>query len=156
MDNTRPVRRYNADRAPNKRMTQRYVRTLVCTVCFQWNVHTNRVRSSESYLVSAVFYWIGTYCNRENCKKYKKNYFWWSIVVLESFDCTWWDLSKNIIAHYFVVSMLTTFYRLSHIMQNSIVFVLIYLHMYRYTYIHVQYLVYLYTWQKSTSMCRNN
>ena len=47
MDNTRPVRANTADRAPNTLVTQRYVRILVCTVCFEWNIHTNPVHSSE-------------------------------------------------------------------------------------------------------------
>ena len=47
MDNTRPVRANTADRAAFMLMAQRYVRTLVCTVCFEWNIHTNRVHSSE-------------------------------------------------------------------------------------------------------------
>ena len=55
MDNTRPVRANTADRAPNTLMTQRYVRVLVCTVCFQWNVHTNRVHSSEHRVVTTDY-----------------------------------------------------------------------------------------------------
>ena len=43
MDNTRPVRTNTADRAPYTPVAQRYVRVLVCTVCFQWNIHTNPV-----------------------------------------------------------------------------------------------------------------
>ena len=35
MDNTRPVRGNTADRALCTLVTQRYVRVLVCTVCFQ-------------------------------------------------------------------------------------------------------------------------
>ena len=38
--NTRPVRANTADRAPFTPVTQGYVRILVCTVCFQWNIHT--------------------------------------------------------------------------------------------------------------------
>ena len=45
MGNTRPVRANTADRAAFMLMTQRYVRVLVCTVCFQWNIHTNPVPS---------------------------------------------------------------------------------------------------------------
>ena len=55
MDNTRPVRANPADRAAFMLMTQRYVRILVYTVCFEWNIHTNPVHSSESCMVSAVF-----------------------------------------------------------------------------------------------------
>ena len=47
MDNTRPVRTNTADRAPSMSVTHRYVRMLVCTVCFEWNIHTNPVHSSE-------------------------------------------------------------------------------------------------------------
>ena len=47
MDNTRPVRANTADRAPHTLTTQGYVRRLICTVCFQGNIHTNRVHSSE-------------------------------------------------------------------------------------------------------------
>ena len=47
MDNTRPVRTNTADRAAFVLMTQRYVRILVGTVCFEWNIHTNPVHSSE-------------------------------------------------------------------------------------------------------------
>ena len=47
MDNTRPVRTNTADRAPCTLVTQMYVRVLVCTVCFQWNIRTNWVHSSE-------------------------------------------------------------------------------------------------------------
>ena len=46
MDNTRPVRTNTADRAPIMSMTHEYVRILVCTVCFEWNIHTNPVHSS--------------------------------------------------------------------------------------------------------------
>ena len=52
MDNTRPVRANTADRAPYMLMTHKYVRILVCTVCFQWNIHTNRVHSSEQRVVT--------------------------------------------------------------------------------------------------------
>jgi phage-related protein len=47
MGNTRPVRTNTADRAACMLTTQGYVRILVCTVCFQWNIHTNREHSSE-------------------------------------------------------------------------------------------------------------
>ena len=46
-DNTRPVHTNTADRAPCMLRTHRYVRISVCTVCFQWNIHTNPVHSSE-------------------------------------------------------------------------------------------------------------
>ena len=52
MDNTRPVRANTADRAPYMLMTHMYVRILVCTVCFEWNIHTNRVHSSEHRVVT--------------------------------------------------------------------------------------------------------
>ena len=47
MDNTRPVRTNTADRATCMSTTHKYVRMLVCTVCFEWNIHTNPVHSSE-------------------------------------------------------------------------------------------------------------
>ena len=47
MGNTRPVHTNTADRAPNMSMTHKHVRMLVCTVCFEWNIHTNPVHSSE-------------------------------------------------------------------------------------------------------------
>ena len=52
MNNTRPVRANTADRAPHMLMTHMYVRILVCTVCFQWNIHTNPVHSSEHRVVT--------------------------------------------------------------------------------------------------------
>ena len=52
MDNTRPVRANTADRAPHMLMTHMYVRILVCTVCFQWNIHTNPVHSSDLRVVT--------------------------------------------------------------------------------------------------------
>ena len=52
MDNTRPVRANTADRAPHMLMTHKYVRILVCTVCVQWNIHTNPVHSSEHRVVT--------------------------------------------------------------------------------------------------------
>ena len=55
MDNTRPVRTNTADRAPNMSMTQRYVRILVCTVCFEWNIHTNPVHSSEHRVITTGY-----------------------------------------------------------------------------------------------------
>ena len=47
MDNTRPVRANTADRAPHMPMTHGYVRVLVGTGCFQWNIQTNPVHPSE-------------------------------------------------------------------------------------------------------------
>ena len=55
MDNTRPVRTNTADRAPYTLMAQRYVRVLVCTVCFQWNIHTNPVHSSAQRVVTTHY-----------------------------------------------------------------------------------------------------
>ena len=62
MDNTRPVRTNTADRAPSMSVTHRYVRMLVCTVCFEWNIHTNRVHSS-AHRVVATDYGAGGYLN---------------------------------------------------------------------------------------------
>ena len=62
MDNTRPVRANTADRAPNTLMTQGYVRVLVCTVCFQWNIHTSPLHSSEHRVVT-THYGDGGYLN---------------------------------------------------------------------------------------------
>ena len=62
MDNTRPVRTNTADRAPYTLMTQRYVRILVCTVCFQWNIRTNPVHSSAHRVVT-THYGAGGYLN---------------------------------------------------------------------------------------------
>ena len=47
MDNTRPVHTNTADRAPHTPMTHGYVRALVGTVCFEWNIQTNTVHPSE-------------------------------------------------------------------------------------------------------------
>ena len=55
MDNTHPVRTNTADRATCMLMTLEYVRVLVCTVCFQWNLHTNRVHSSEVRVVTTDY-----------------------------------------------------------------------------------------------------
>ena len=55
MDNTRPVRANTADRAACMHMTQGYVRRLVCTVCFQWNIRTNRVHSSAHRVVTTDY-----------------------------------------------------------------------------------------------------
>ena len=52
MDSTRPVRTNTADCAGFTPTTQGYVRILVCTVCFQWNLHTNRVHSSALRVVT--------------------------------------------------------------------------------------------------------
>ena len=55
MDNTRPVRANTADRAAFMLMTQGYVRILVCTVCFQGNIHTNPVHSSAHRVVTTHY-----------------------------------------------------------------------------------------------------
>ena len=55
MDNTRPVRTNTADRAPHTLTTQGYVRVLVCTVCFQWNIRTNPVHSSAHRVVTTDY-----------------------------------------------------------------------------------------------------
>ena len=60
MDNTRPVRTNTADRAPYTLMTQGYVRRLVCTVRFQWNIQTNPVHSS-AHRVATTDYGAGGY-----------------------------------------------------------------------------------------------
>ena len=64
MDNTRPVRANTADRAPCTLVTQRYVRVLVCTVCFQWNIRTNRVHYSE-HRVETTDYGAGGYAQQQ-------------------------------------------------------------------------------------------
>ena len=64
MDNTRPVRANTAGRAPFTLVAQRYVRVLVCTVCFQWNIHTNRVHSSAHRVVT-THYGDGGYLNND-------------------------------------------------------------------------------------------
>ena len=64
MGNTRPVRANTADRAAFMLMTQRYVRILVCTVCFQWNIHTNPVHSS-AHRVETTHYGDGGYLNND-------------------------------------------------------------------------------------------
>ena len=72
MDNTRPVRANTADRAAFMLMTQRYVRILVCTVCFQGNIHTNRVHSSAHRVVT-THYGDGVYLkNNPNYELLKK------------------------------------------------------------------------------------
>ena len=55
MDNTRPVRTNTADRAAFMLMTHKYVRILVCTVCFEWNIHTNPVHSSAHRVVTTDY-----------------------------------------------------------------------------------------------------
>ena len=65
MDNTRPVPINTADRAPYTLVTQRYVRALVCTVCFQWNIHTNPVHSSAHRVVTTD-YGDGGYLNNNS------------------------------------------------------------------------------------------
>ena len=128
-----------------------------CAYLFARFVFSETFKPTRSIPVNLTWcqpYFIESACTvtGRTAKNKKKNYFWLSIVVLESFDCTWWDLSKNVIAHYFV-SMLTTFYRLSHIMQNSIVFVLIYLHMYRYTHTYMYSTWYTCTLDRKVLVC---
>ena len=60
MDNTRPVRTNTADRAPYTLVAQKYVRVLVCTVCFQWNIRTNPVHST-AHRVATTDYGAGGY-----------------------------------------------------------------------------------------------
>ena len=55
MGNTRPVRANTAHRAAFMLMTHKYVRVLVCTVCFQGNIHTNPVHSSEHRVVTTDY-----------------------------------------------------------------------------------------------------
>ena len=75
VDNTRPVRTNTADRAPCMHMAQGYVRILVCTVCFQWDIHTNRVHSSAHRVVT-THYGAGGYLNNNpNYELLKK---WWT------------------------------------------------------------------------------
>ena len=62
MDNTRPVDTNTADRAPHTPVARRYVRIVVCTVCFEWNIHTNRIHSSE-HRVATTDYGAGGYLN---------------------------------------------------------------------------------------------
>ena len=62
MDNTRPVRTNTADRAAFMLMIQGYVRILVGTVCFQGNIHTNRIHSS-AHRVATTDYGDGGYLN---------------------------------------------------------------------------------------------
>ena len=64
MGNTRPVRTNTADRAANTHMTRRYVRIVVCTVCFEWNIHTNPVHSS-AHRVETTHYGDGGYLNND-------------------------------------------------------------------------------------------
>ena len=54
------VRANTEDRAPNTLVTRGYVCILVCTVCFQWNIHTNRVHYSE-HRVETTDYGAGGY-----------------------------------------------------------------------------------------------
>ena len=72
MDNTRPVRTNTADRAPYMPMTQRYVRILVCTVCFQWNIRTNPVHSSAHRVVTTDYGAGGYLKERRNYELLKK------------------------------------------------------------------------------------
>ena len=135
MGNTRPVRTNTVNRAANMSTTQGYVRILVCAVCFQWNIHTNPVHLSESYLVSAVFFWIGTKIQK---KKYSKKIEEKIIIFDDQFfriiylylmrsvqKCHCSLLCVN--AHYFLSQINAKFYSVC---------------------------INLYTWQKST--CRNN
>ena len=62
MDKQHPVRANTADRAANTHMARRYVRIVVCTVCFEWNIHTNRVHSS-AHRVATTDYGAGGYLN---------------------------------------------------------------------------------------------
>ena len=64
MGNTRPVRANTADRAACMLVTQGYVRILVCTVGFQWNIHTNPVHSSAHRVVT-THYGDGGYLNND-------------------------------------------------------------------------------------------
>ena len=64
MDNTRPVRANTAHRAACMLTTQRYVRVLVCTVGFQWNIRTNPVHSS-AYRVYTSHYADEGYLNND-------------------------------------------------------------------------------------------
>ena len=72
MDQTRPARANTADRAPNTLTTQRYVRILVCTVCFQWNIHTNPVHSSAHRVVTTHYGAGGYPQERSNYELLKK------------------------------------------------------------------------------------
>ena len=63
MGNTRPVRANTADRAPNTLMALGYVRILVCTVCFEWNIRTTPVHSSVHRVVT-THYGAGGYLQR--------------------------------------------------------------------------------------------
>ena len=77
MDNTRPVRANTAHRAACMLMTRGYVRILVYTVRFEWNIHTNPVHSSVHRVV-ATHYGAGGYlkelhvlvCVRVVCSKW--------------------------------------------------------------------------------------
>ena len=72
MDNTRPARANTADRAPFMLKTRRYVRMLVCTVCFQWNIHTHRVHSSEQQVETTGDGAGGNLNNNKNYELLKK------------------------------------------------------------------------------------
>ena len=72
MDNTRPVRTNTADRAAFVLMTQGYVRILVCTVCFQGNIHTNPVQSSAHRVVTTDYGDGGYLNNNPNYELLKK------------------------------------------------------------------------------------
>ena len=136
MDNTRPVHTNTADRAPNMSMTHKHVRMLVCTVCFEWNVHTNPVHPSESYLVSAVFFWIGTKIQKKSKKRntqieekiiifddqFFRIIYLYLMRSIQKCDCSLLCIN----AHYFLSQINAKFYSVC---------------------------INLYTWQKST--CRN-
>ena len=66
MGNTRPVRANTADRAPNTLMALGYVRILVCTVCFEWNIRTTPVHSSVHRVVT-THYGAGGYSGPNTC-----------------------------------------------------------------------------------------
>ena len=72
MGNTRPVRANPADRAAFVLMTQGYVRILVGTVCFEWNIHTNPVHSSAHRVVTTDYGDGGYLNNNPNYELLKK------------------------------------------------------------------------------------
>ena len=140
MDNTRPVRANTADRAAFMLVTRRYVRILVCTVCFEWNIHTNLLHPSESYLVSsAVFFWIGTKIQKKSKKRntqieekiiifddqFFRIIYLYLMRSIQKCDCSLLCIN----AHYFLSQINAKFYSVC---------------------------INLYTWQKSTINYRNN
>ena len=62
MGNTRARLANTANRAPNMHTHHHQVRIFVCTVCFQGNIHTNPVHSSEHRVVTTD-YGAGGYLN---------------------------------------------------------------------------------------------